>query len=79
MGWKTLGIKGILVSVRQRMSNMLRLIRGLGNVSSPAPTSYETTTTPLADVHPPISNYALEAELKKADALEHWRKWDRPK
>jgi len=78
MGWKTLGIKGILVSVRQRMSNMFRSIRGLGNVSSPAPTSYETTT-PLADMHLSITNYSLEAELKKAEALDHWRKWDRPK
>jgi len=78
MGWKILVIKGKLVSARQKMSKMFRLIRGLGNVSSPAPTSYETTT-PLAYMHLPTTNYSLEAELKKAEALEHWRKWDRPK
>lgn len=78
MEWKILGIKGKLVSAKQKMSKMFRLIRGLGNVSSSAPTSYETTN-PLACTHPPITNYSLEAGLKKAEALEHWRRWDRPK
>jgi len=78
MEWKILGMKEKLVSARQKMSKMFRLIRGLGNVSLPAPTSYETTS-PLACAHSPITNYSLEAELKKAEALEHWRRWDRPK
>jgi len=78
MGWKTLGIKGKLVSVSRKMSKMFRLIRGLGNVSSPAPVSYETAN-PLACMCKPVTDYFLEAELKKAEALVHWRRWDRPK
>ncbi len=70
---KTLGIKG-----KRKMLKAFRLIRGLGNVSSPAPVSYELEN-PLPNMHPPITNYLFETELKKAKALEHWRRWDRPK
>jgi len=76
--WKTLELKGKLVSAKRKVFKAFRLIRGLGNVSSPAPISYETVD-PLAQTHPHIINYALEAELRKGEALTHWRMRDEPK
>lgn len=78
MQLKTFEIKGKLVSAKQKVFKVFRLIRGLGKVSSPAPVSYEPTNS-LACIHAPIRNYAFEAEFKKAAALAHWRRWDRPK
>ena len=76
--WKTLEIKGKLVSAKQKVFKAFRLIRGLGNVSSPAPISYETVNPPTR-THPHTISYTWEAELKKAEALTHWRRRDEPK
>lgn len=71
-----LGIKGELVSAKQKVLRVFRLIRGTGkegsSVSSPAVfsvVSYESVNS--------LTNYSLEAEMKKAKALAHLRMWDR--
>jgi hypothetical protein len=80
MEWKMSGIKGKLVSVRQKAFKALRLISGVekedANISSPTPTFAATAYEPVNA----LTNYSLEAELKKAQALAHWKRWqDRPK
>ncbi len=80
MEWKRFGIKGKLGSARQKAFKVLRLIGHLGredsNVSSATPVLTLAPYEPLNS----LTKYALEAELKKAKALAHWRMWqDRPK
>ncbi|MFQ5759127.1 MAG: hypothetical protein ACE5IF_05570 [Candidatus Bathyarchaeia archaeon] len=79
MEWKTFGMKRRLVSARQKVSKVLRLIGSLrredSNVSSPTPV---LAAAPYETVNP-LTNYSREAELKKARALAYWRMWDRLK
>ncbi len=71
--------KGKSVSFKRRLLRMFRLINGLGkgnhNVSLGGPAfavvPYEPSNLP--------TNYSLEAELKKAEALMYLRMFDRPK
>lgn len=73
------GIKGKLVSTKQKVFGLVRLISNsknedLGGSSHNAifaATTYEPVNL--------LTNYALEAELKKAEALLHCRLTDRPK
>lgn len=75
--WKMLGIKRELVSAKQKVFKVFRLIPGIGkegsNISSPtlifSVVSYEPVNS--------HTNYSLQAELKKAKALMYCRMWDR--
>jgi len=73
------GIKRKLVSARQKAFKAFRLFGGLEkedpNVSSPTPVFTVAPYEPVSS----ITDYALEAELKKAKALAYWHMSDRPK
>jgi len=80
MEWKKFEIKGKLVSTKQKVFKLFRLIGSFGNedsdVSSPSQVFADTPYVPVNF----LTEYALEAELKKAEALEYWRRsLDRPK
>jgi len=71
-----LGIRGELVSAKQKM---LRLVRSTGNSGSNGSSStihlpnlpYETILS--------LERYSLEAESKKAEALAQTHIWNQPK
>jgi len=74
------GIKGSLVSVKKKVTRIL----GVFNGSTREDSRFSALTPVLADSpHEPaslVTNYFLEAELKKAEALEYWRRFlNRPK
>lgn len=74
------GIKGKLISTKQKMFNIFRSIRGPGSEDSDA-----SLLNPFISniPHEPVdlsTNYVIEAELKKAEALMYYKRWiDRPK
>ena len=77
MELKKFKMKRKLVSVRQKVSKLFRLIGILGNkdsdVSSPSPTF---TNLPVKQVEAPLYWH----EVRTAEALLNWQKWmDRPK
>jgi len=67
------------VSFKRRLLRVFKLINGLGkgnhNVSLGAPAF---AVVPYKPANSP-TNYSLEAELKKAEALMYLRMFDRPK
>ena len=70
------GIKGKLVSAKQKVFRLISLLRKEeSNVSS---STSVLTAAPYEPVNP-LTNYCLEAELKRAEALAYWRMLDRAK
>jgi len=80
MEWKMFGIKRKLGSAKQRVFKLFRLIGNSGDQDSNVSSfNQETTDLPYTPINF-FTNYALEVELKKAEALEYWRRClDRPK
>lgn len=75
---RTFVIKGRFGWAKGKLFNVLRLINGLGkdsDVSSPTPVCTVALSKPVNS----LTNYSLEAELKKAQALMYWHMWDRPR
>jgi len=79
MGWKMLEIKGKFGSAREKVFKVFRSVSDLeredSNVSLPIPTLAVAPSKPANS----LSDYYLEAELKKAEALTYLRTFDRPK
>jgi len=80
MELKTLGIKGKLALTKDKVLKLVRMIGSFRDENSDvSPPNHVFTKTPFKQVNE-RANYALEAELKRAEGLEHWRRWlDRPK
>jgi len=70
------GIKRKLVSTKEKAFKLFRLMGSLRNKDSNVSSPNQTSLTD-ASYQPPnlLANHALEVELKKAEALEYWRKW----
>ena len=79
MGSKMFEIKGKFGSAREKVFKVFRSVSGLGkedsNVSLPTPVFTVAPSKPANS----LTNYSLEAELKKAEALMYLRTFDRPK
>jgi len=72
MEWRMFGIKGKLVSTKDKLFKLFRLIDGLGkgdsDVSSPNPVF---TTVPVRQAEALLYWH----ELRKAEALLYWKRW----
>jgi len=69
------GIKGKLGSTKQKMSKLFRFIGDLEKEGSEV-----SSSIPLSAILSCTHAVNLEVELKKAEALDHWKRWlDRPK
>ena len=82
MGSKMFEIRGKFGSAREKVFKVFKVFRsvnGLGredsNVSLPTPALTVAPSKPANS----FTNYSLEAELKKAEALMYLRMFDRPK
>jgi len=69
------GIKRKLVSTKEKAFKLFRLLGSLRNEDSDV--SLPNQAFKEASYQPPnlLRNHAIEVELKKAEALEYWRKW----
>lgn len=80
MGWKKIGIKAKLGSTKQKMFKVFRLISSLAKEDPKITSTSPVSTTAPYELVKPFPNHFLEAELKKAEALNYWHMFlDRPK
>jgi len=80
MKWKMFGVYGKLVSVKQNVFKVFRLINGLRSENYNA--SSHTSVFTVAPYEPVnvLKSYSLGVELKKSKALIYWHtSLDRPK
>ena len=77
MEWKMFGIKGKLVSTKNKVFKLFRLIDSLGKGDSVASLLNPVfTTVPVGRAEALV----YWRELRKAEALLNWQRWlDRPK
>ena len=79
MGWKMLEIKGKFGSARERVFRVFRSVSDLGKEDSSISLPALALTVAPSKPANSLTNYSLEAELKKAEALTYLRTFDRPK
>jgi len=74
MEWKTFGIKGKLTSAKRKVLSVIRLIGSLENRRSNVSSSNSEFAEAPYESLKMLKNFALEAELKKAETLWYWRR-----